>query len=276
MGWTSRPSVSFLSPSLFLPLSNRFLCFSSPPPSHHLHPTPPPNQNNTPPPPPHLFPTPPPKKKLFETFCCPSFFFFFFFFFSPPHIFKSNILETEDLTKEFAGFIAVNGVSLRVKRGTIHALDRAERRRQDHLLQSAHQIPQPHPRPHSVQGPRYHRDAAGRRGAARPGALVPDFRGVPAYERAGKRAHRAAAQPRRLVRFLALDLGAQQLQRAGDGADRRCRPVLVRRLDRGRIALWPQARARDRHHAGARSGNAAARRADRRHGARGHRPHQRN
>jgi branched-chain amino acid transport system ATP-binding protein len=32
------------------------------------------------------------------------------------------ILETEDLTKEFAGFVAVNGVSLRVKRGTIHAL----------------------------------------------------------------------------------------------------------------------------------------------------------
>src|SRR5579864_2195427 len=32
------------------------------------------------------------------------------------------ILETEDLTKEFAGFIAVNGVSLRVKTGTIHAL----------------------------------------------------------------------------------------------------------------------------------------------------------
>ncbi len=32
------------------------------------------------------------------------------------------ILETEDLTKEFAGFIAVNGVNLRVERGTIHAL----------------------------------------------------------------------------------------------------------------------------------------------------------
>ena len=28
------------------------------------------------------------------------------------------ILETEDLTKEFAGFVAVNGVSLRVARGT--------------------------------------------------------------------------------------------------------------------------------------------------------------
>src|SRR6187200_454077 len=32
------------------------------------------------------------------------------------------ILETEDLTKDFAGFVAVNGVSLKVERGTIHAL----------------------------------------------------------------------------------------------------------------------------------------------------------
>jgi branched-chain amino acid transport system ATP-binding protein len=32
------------------------------------------------------------------------------------------ILQTENLTKQFAGFTAVNGVSLRVKRGTIHAL----------------------------------------------------------------------------------------------------------------------------------------------------------
>src|SRR6185295_13835929 len=32
------------------------------------------------------------------------------------------ILETEDLTREFAGLVAVNGVNLRVERGTIHAL----------------------------------------------------------------------------------------------------------------------------------------------------------
>ncbi|HEY1540976.1 MAG TPA: ABC transporter ATP-binding protein [Xanthobacteraceae bacterium] len=32
------------------------------------------------------------------------------------------ILETEDLTKEFAGFSAVRGVALRIERGTIHAL----------------------------------------------------------------------------------------------------------------------------------------------------------
>jgi branched-chain amino acid transport system ATP-binding protein len=35
---------------------------------------------------------------------------------------SETILETEDLTKEFAGFIAVGGVSLRVARGSIHAL----------------------------------------------------------------------------------------------------------------------------------------------------------
>src|SRR3954469_674552 len=33
-----------------------------------------------------------------------------------------TILATENLTKEFAGFVAVNGVNLRVARGTIHAL----------------------------------------------------------------------------------------------------------------------------------------------------------
>ena len=33
-----------------------------------------------------------------------------------------HILETRDLTKEFKGFVAVNGVGLQVKRGAIHAL----------------------------------------------------------------------------------------------------------------------------------------------------------
>lgn len=35
---------------------------------------------------------------------------------------KHLVLETRDLVKEFAGFVAVNGVSLRVERGSIHAL----------------------------------------------------------------------------------------------------------------------------------------------------------
>src|SRR5260221_10999058 len=33
-----------------------------------------------------------------------------------------TILETEDLTKDFAGFVAVSGINLEVARGTIHAL----------------------------------------------------------------------------------------------------------------------------------------------------------
>ena len=33
-----------------------------------------------------------------------------------------TVLETEDLTKEFAGFVAVRAVNLRIARGTIHAL----------------------------------------------------------------------------------------------------------------------------------------------------------
>ena len=33
-----------------------------------------------------------------------------------------NILETKDLVKEFKGFVAVNEVSMQVRRGTIHAL----------------------------------------------------------------------------------------------------------------------------------------------------------
>ncbi len=33
-----------------------------------------------------------------------------------------TVLETEDLTKDFAGFVAVRGVNLRVARGSIHAM----------------------------------------------------------------------------------------------------------------------------------------------------------
>src|SRR6478735_4756107 len=40
----------------------------------------------------------------------------------PPRMSDDTILQTEDLTKDFAGFVAVNGVNLRVRRGTIHAL----------------------------------------------------------------------------------------------------------------------------------------------------------
>ena len=35
---------------------------------------------------------------------------------------REAILETEDLTKDFAGFVAVNGVNLKVEQGSIHGL----------------------------------------------------------------------------------------------------------------------------------------------------------
>jgi hypothetical protein len=33
-----------------------------------------------------------------------------------------TVLETEDLTKDFAGFVAVRSVNLRVARGSVHAM----------------------------------------------------------------------------------------------------------------------------------------------------------
>ena len=41
---------------------------------------------------------------------------------SAPFVAGEAVLETEDLTKDFAGFVAVRGVNLRVARGTIHAM----------------------------------------------------------------------------------------------------------------------------------------------------------
>jgi len=52
------------------------------------------------------------------------------------------ILETHGLTKEFAGFFAVRDVDLRVRRGSISRVDRAERGRQNHVLQPADQVPE--------------------------------------------------------------------------------------------------------------------------------------
>ena len=188
---------------------------------------------------------------------------------------ETPILQTEDLTKEFAGFVAVRSVNLQVVARQHSCADRTQRRRQNHLLQSPDQVPDADARPHRVRRPRYHRAEAGRRGAARAGALVPDFGGVSASDGAGECAHRAAAPARQFVRFLALEARARASRRPGQCADRRCRAFGLRRGAGGRAALWPQARAGNRHDAGARSRDVAARRADGRHGTRRHRPHQR-
>ena len=139
------------------------------------------------------------------------------------------ILETEELTKEFAGFMAVSGVNLRDRARHHPRADRAERRRQDHLLQSADQVSQADARPHPLSRARHHGARAGRCGAARPGPLVPDLGGVSPSDRARKCAHRAAAQARRIVRLLALEPRARRPQRPCARTDRRCRPRRLRR-----------------------------------------------
>ena len=78
---------------------------------------------------------------------------------------------------------------------------------------------------------------------------------------------------RRQLRLLALREGADALDARCRRARRGGRPDRVRRHPGGRAVLRPQARAGDRHHARARSRDDAARRADGRHGPRGHRPH---
>ena len=104
------------------------------------------------------------------------------------------ILQTNGLTKEFKGFTAVKDVNLKVRRGTIHALIGPERRRQDHLLQSAHQVPAADARAASSTRAGTSRREPGRRGAAGAGAVVPDLGGVPAPDGARERARRAAAR----------------------------------------------------------------------------------
>jgi ABC-type branched-subunit amino acid transport system ATPase component len=113
------------------------------------------------------------------------------------------ILATEDLTKEFAGFIAVNGVDLQVRRGTIHALIGPNGAGKTTCFNLLTKFLQP------TRGRILFKGEDISAMAARPRALVPDLGRLPAYERAGKRAHRLAAAARRLVRFLAADIGAR-------------------------------------------------------------------
>ncbi len=186
-----------------------------------------------------------------------------------------TILETTGLTREFRGFVAVDDVALRGAARDNPRADRPERRRQDDLLQSADEIPATDPRHHSLQGSRHHRPEARRGRAPRPGPQLPDLGRVRASDRARERPPGIAARPRRQLRFLALGGSADGVRRPRARPAGRCRPVGLCRCPGVQLVLRPQARAGDRHHARARTGNAAAGRAHRRHGAWRRRPHRR-
>ena len=183
------------------------------------------------------------------------------------------ILETEDLTKEFAGFLAVNGVSLRVMRRTIHALIGPNGAGKTTCFNMLTKFLSPTRGRIIFNG--------GDITAMQP-ADVARLGLVRSFQISAVFPHMTVLENVRIalqrLRGGSLDFwrSTAVLRQYNERALELIAEVgLVRicRLAGGRTALWPQARARDRHHAGARSGNAAARRADRRHGPRGHRPH---
>ena len=135
-----------------------------------------------------------------------------------------DILVTENLTKSFGDFRAVSGVNLNVRRGSIHALIGPNGAGKTTCFNMLTKFIRPSAGTIVYKGQRHHGDAAGRRGAARPRAVLPDLGGLSASDGARKRARRAAAPARRQFRFLALEERAEQPQRPGARAARRRRP----------------------------------------------------
>ena len=134
--------------------------------------------------------------------------------------------------------------------------DRPERRRQNHLLQSFEQISQPRRAGRIVFDGRditalRPADVA-RLGLVRSFQISAVFPHLTVLENV-----RIALQRRRggSFDFWRSQARAACARRARHGADRRCRTVALCQCAGGRIALWPQARAGNRNHAGARSGN---------------------
>ena len=89
-----------------------------------------------------------------------------------------DILVTEGLSKSFGDFRAVSDVSLRVRRGTIHALIGPNGAGKTTCFNMLTKFIAPTAGADHVQRPRHHRAEAGRRRAARPRPLVPDLGGV--------------------------------------------------------------------------------------------------
>ncbi len=121
---------------------------------------------------------------------------------------EDDILVTEGLSKSFGDFRAVSEVSLRVKRGAIHALIGPNGAGKTTCFNMLTKFIAPSAGTITFNG----RDITAKRPAdvARlgPGPLLPDLGGLSQPHGARKRAHRARAGARRFVRLLALEVGA--------------------------------------------------------------------
>jgi branched-chain amino acid transport system ATP-binding protein len=158
------------------------------------------------------------------------------------------ILATDGLAIEFKGFRAVDGVALRVRRGTIHALIGPNGAARD-LLQSPHQVPYPGGGVDRYKAANH--KTQGRRRAARGSCALPDLGRVPAPHGARERAQRL----KRRKRGDSFEFWRSEQSLACAGTPRRWRwsgrfgLKDFAALPAGRALLRPQARARDRHHA---------------------------
>ena len=186
-----------------------------------------------------------------------------------------TILETEGLTREFSGFVAVDAVDLRVETGNIHALigpNGAGKTTCFNLLTSF--LP-PTRGTITFKG----RDITGMKPAmvARLGlvrsfqisAVFPHLTALENVRLALQRARGASFD------FWRSEKRAEGVRRPRPPVAVRRRAVLVHRNRGRRPVLRPEARAGDRHHPGARTRDDAAGRADRRHGAWRRGPHRR-
>ena len=126
---------------------------------------------------------------------------------------EDPILETEDLTKEFAGFVAVRSVNLRVKRGSIHALIGPNGAGKTTCFNLLTKFLAPTRGRIVFDGRDITALKAGRCCAARARTIVPDLGSLSASDGAGKRSHRAAAPTRHFIRFLALEAGVTGARR---------------------------------------------------------------
>ena len=131
---------------------------------------------------------------------------------------NDTVLETEDLAKDFAGFVAVRGVNLRVARGSIHAMIGPNGAGKTTCFNLLTKFLTPTRGRIVFDGRDITALQAGGCGAARHGAFVSDLGGISASDRARECAHCVAAPPRRLIRFLALQKRAARARRTRQGA----------------------------------------------------------
>ena len=163
------------------------------------------------------------------------------------------IIETRGLTKEFKGFVAVSGVDLKVRRGAIHALIGPNGAGKTTVFNLLTKFLEPSRGQILYEG----RDITRARPAdlAREG-MVRSFQISAIFPHLSVLENVRVALQRELGTSFHFWRSEASLETLNERALALLEAVGLEGFGgerRGRAALWPQARARDRHHAGARA-----------------------